>query len=282
MGEFADRTDDWDLQAIIKGRRSEESMLSMVGMEAEPSCGSSFGFGDYMQDTTTFLNELEQLYQPFLVSTSLCVELEEPPTEQPENRRRPLAVTANSKGRLSRKSKNKITVVHQATVDGSVHDKWRWRKYGQKPIKGSPYPRSYYRCSSSVGCQAKKHVEQSCVDPRTHIITYIAEHSHPLPTSRLSQAAAKRRKSPSSFQLEPTAPDHHELIVPDAEDEHSSKVGNEESGKVQEEEEEEEELAISNMAWDDDYFLGLEDSNGLAMELVYDPCSLNPFQTYFS
>nr|TKR74827.1 WRKY transcription factor 35 family protein [Populus alba] len=36
-------------------------------------------------------------------------------------------------------------------------DLWAWRKYGEKHIKGSPYPRGYYRCSSSKGCLAKKH-----------------------------------------------------------------------------------------------------------------------------
>ncbi|XP_062016750.1 probable WRKY transcription factor 65 isoform X2 [Rosa rugosa] len=63
-------------------------------------------------------------------------------------------------------------------------DSWAWRKYGQKPIKGSPYPRGYYRCSSSKGCPARKQVERSRVDPTTLVITYSSEHNHPWPASR--------------------------------------------------------------------------------------------------
>ncbi|KAI3468414.1 hypothetical protein Pfo_025077 [Paulownia fortunei] len=32
-------------------------------------------------------------------------------------------------------------------------DEYSWRKYGQKPIKGSPYPRGYYKCSTVRGAQ---------------------------------------------------------------------------------------------------------------------------------
>ena len=33
-------------------------------------------------------------------------------------------------------------MVRHVPADGSSSDVWAWRKYGQKPIKGSPYPRS--------------------------------------------------------------------------------------------------------------------------------------------
>ncbi|XP_020581495.1 probable WRKY transcription factor 65 [Phalaenopsis equestris] len=62
-------------------------------------------------------------------------------------------------------------------------DSWAWRKYGQKPIKGSPYPRGYYRCSSSKGCPARKQVERSRADPTTFIVTYSADHDHSWPAT---------------------------------------------------------------------------------------------------
>ncbi|KAJ3671021.1 hypothetical protein LUZ60_008447 [Juncus effusus] len=63
-------------------------------------------------------------------------------------------------------------------------DSWAWRKYGQKPIKGSPYPRGYYRCSSSKGCPARKQVERSRADPTTLVITYSFDHNHAWPMPR--------------------------------------------------------------------------------------------------
>ncbi|KAJ8568587.1 hypothetical protein K7X08_028120 [Anisodus acutangulus] len=64
-----------------------------------------------------------------------------------------------------------------------VNDGYRWRKYGQKFVKGNPNPRSYYRCSSS-GCPAKKHVERASHDPKLVITAYEGQHDHDIPPSR--------------------------------------------------------------------------------------------------
>lgn len=57
-------------------------------------------------------------------------------------------------------------------------DEFSWRKYGQKPIKGSPHPRGYYKCSSVRGCPARKHVERCVDDPAMLIVTYEGDHNH--------------------------------------------------------------------------------------------------------
>ncbi|XP_059453961.1 probable WRKY transcription factor 7 [Corylus avellana] len=57
-------------------------------------------------------------------------------------------------------------------------DEYSWRKYGQKPIKGSPHPRGYYKCSSLRGCPARKHVERALDDPTMLIVTYEGDHNH--------------------------------------------------------------------------------------------------------
>ncbi|XP_057448133.1 probable WRKY transcription factor 57 isoform X3 [Lotus japonicus] len=58
-----------------------------------------------------------------------------------------------------------------------LEDGYRWRKYGQKAVKNSPFPRSYYRCTNSK-CTVKKRVERSSEDPTTVITTYEGQHCH--------------------------------------------------------------------------------------------------------
>ncbi|KAL5228374.1 hypothetical protein ABZP36_016639 [Zizania latifolia] len=96
----------------------------------------------------------------------------------------------------SKKSQLKKVVREVPVADGGVSsDLWAWRKYGQKPIKGSPYPRGYYKCSSMKGCMARKMVERSPAKPGMLIVTYMAEHCHPVPTQLNALAGSTRHKS---------------------------------------------------------------------------------------
>ncbi|KAK3161848.1 hypothetical protein QOZ80_1BG0082250 [Eleusine coracana subsp. coracana] len=111
------------------------------------------------------------------------------------------AAAAPATGR--RRSANKrVVTVALADVSGprpkgvgegnTSTDEWAWRKYGQKPIKGSPFPRAYYRCSSSKGCPARKQVERSRADPDKVIVTYSFEHNH----SGAAPRAQNRHQAP--------------------------------------------------------------------------------------
>ncbi|CBI30536.3 hypothetical protein VitviT2T_012285 [Vitis vinifera] len=75
------------------------------------------------------------------------------------------------------KIENKYTLKIKSCGNGMADDGYKWRKYGQKSIKNSPNPRSYYRCTNPR-CSAKKQVEKSSEDPDTLIITYEGLHLH--------------------------------------------------------------------------------------------------------
>ncbi|KAG4991443.1 hypothetical protein AAZX31_09G117900 [Glycine max] len=105
-----------------------------------------------------------------------------------------------------RKSQQKKMVCH-VTAQNLSSDLWAWRKYGQKPIKGSPYPRNYYRCSSCKGCAARKQVERSTSELNTFIVTYTGDHKHAKPVHRNSLAGNTRTKL-STTRL----PETHETV----------------------------------------------------------------------
>ncbi|RDX83225.1 putative WRKY transcription factor 3, partial [Mucuna pruriens] len=76
----------------------------------------------------------------------------------------------------------RIIVQTTSEVD-LLDDGYRWRKYGQKVVKGNPYPRSYYKCTTP-GCNVRKHVERASTDPKAVITTYEGKHNHDVPAAK--------------------------------------------------------------------------------------------------
>lgn len=71
-----------------------------------------------------------------------------------------------------------------------VDDGYKWRKYGQKNVKASENPRSYYKCTYQ-NCLVRKIVETSSNGDITEIV-YKGNHNHPKPqsTKRSSNSTA--------------------------------------------------------------------------------------------
>ncbi|XP_015061640.1 probable WRKY transcription factor 20 [Solanum pennellii] len=74
-------------------------------------------------------------------------------------------------------------VVQTVSEVDILDDGYRWRKYGQKVVRGNPNPRSYYKCTNA-GCPVRKHVERASHDPKSVITTYEGKHNHDVPAAR--------------------------------------------------------------------------------------------------
>ncbi|XP_038696059.1 probable WRKY transcription factor 32 isoform X2 [Tripterygium wilfordii] len=94
---------------------------------------------------------------------------------------------------LLKPGKKTKLVVHASGDVGISGDGYRWRKYGQKMVKGNPHPRNYYRCTSA-GCPVRKHIETAVDNTNAVIITYKGVHDHDMPVP-------KKRHGPPSAPL---------------------------------------------------------------------------------
>nr|XP_043635083.1 WRKY transcription factor 55 [Erigeron canadensis] len=73
----------------------------------------------------------------------------------------------------------RIPAPRMGNTEVPPEDGYTWRKYGQKEILGSRFPRGYYRCTHQklYNCPAKKQVQRVDNDPFTFEVTYRGDHT---------------------------------------------------------------------------------------------------------
>ncbi|KAF5467540.1 hypothetical protein F2P56_017357 [Juglans regia] len=73
----------------------------------------------------------------------------------------------------------KVAAPRVGNTEIPPEDDFTWRKYGQKEILGSRFPRSYYRCTHQklYQCPAKKQVQRFDDDPYTYEVIYRGDHT---------------------------------------------------------------------------------------------------------
>ncbi|KAJ4728204.1 putative WRKY transcription factor [Melia azedarach] len=82
------------------------------------------------------------------------------------------------KGSRMKKATRPRFAFQTRSADDILDDGYRWRKYGQKAVKNSIYPRSYYRCTHHT-CNVKKQVQRLSKDTSIVVTTYEGIHNHP-------------------------------------------------------------------------------------------------------
>ncbi|KAK9159342.1 hypothetical protein Scep_005916 [Stephania cephalantha] len=90
-------------------------------------------------------------------------------------------------------------------------DGFTWRKYGQKEILGSMFPRGYFRCTHKnfYGCEAKKQVQRLDQDANIFEVTYYGHHTCHLSSSAPSAfppTSSVQQSQPSSINPPPLIP----------------------------------------------------------------------------
>ncbi|WJX40703.1 WRKY transcription factor [Trifolium repens] len=127
-----------------------------------------------------------------------------------ESKKRLLPTTKDRRGSYKRRKTDETRTV----VTKTIGDNHSWRKYGQKEILNSQFPRSYFRCTRKhdQGCKATKQVQLIEENPEMYQITYIGFHTCKASLQTPQMVAFSADTNWDSF---PVNPHHHskEIVV---------------------------------------------------------------------
>uniref|UniRef100_A0A0C9S8E8 TSA: Wollemia nobilis Ref_Wollemi_Transcript_11328_2624 transcribed RNA sequence n=1 Tax=Wollemia nobilis TaxID=56998 RepID=A0A0C9S8E8_9CONI len=189
-----------DSPAVVSGDKNDFDVSAdqpSPGFYADPN-GKTEKLANYSDPSTSvrgFGNGTGSPEQSFGVSDDGedALRADEEDDDEPDSKRR--KKDKKMKDLLaSQRTSREPRVIVQTTEADILEDGFRWRKYGQKVVKGNPYPRSYYKCTS-VKCTVRKHVERASDDPKAVITTYEGKHNHDAPLARNSSQDAAGNNS---------------------------------------------------------------------------------------
>ncbi|KAM7499074.1 hypothetical protein LguiA_023488 [Lonicera macranthoides] len=165
--------------------------------------GSQLELGDAVDRSSTFSNDEDEDECATRGSESLGCDGE---GEESESKRRKVETYATDLSGASRTIREPRVVVQTTSEVDILDDGYRWRKYGQKVVKGNPNPRSYYKCTNA-GCTVRKHVERASHDLKSVITTYEGKHNHDVPAARNSSHTNSNGPSQAAPQAQSHRPE---------------------------------------------------------------------------
>ncbi|KAF5961289.1 hypothetical protein HYC85_002498 [Camellia sinensis] len=163
-----------------------------------------FELGDAVDASSTFSNEEDEDDRATHGSVSLGYDAE---GDESDSKRRKIEAYSTEMSGAARAIREPRVVVQTTSEVDILDDGYRWRKYGQKVVKGNPNPRSYYKCTNA-GCTVRKHVERASHDLKSVITTYEGKHNHDVPAARSSSHGNSGTTSNGPSQTGGALPTH--------------------------------------------------------------------------
>ncbi|XP_011097673.1 probable WRKY transcription factor 2 isoform X2 [Sesamum indicum] len=173
---------DWRQDNLEATSSAELVQEYSNGATFQAQNGAQYESGDAVDGSSPFSNDEEDDDQATHASVSLGYDVE---GDESESKRRRIETYASEMSGATRAIREPRVVVQTTSEVDILDDGYRWRKYGQKVVKGNPNPRSYYKCTSA-GCNVRKHVERASHDLKSVITTYEGKHNHDVPAARNS------------------------------------------------------------------------------------------------
>ncbi|CAA2997525.1 probable WRKY transcription factor 2 isoform X1 [Olea europaea subsp. europaea] len=167
---------DWGQDSVELTPLGQEYCNGATSLPAQTHF--QFELGDDVDGSSTFSDDEDD--RGTHGSISLAYDGE---GDESESKRRRIETHASEMSGATRAISEPRVVVQTTSEVDILEDGYRWRKYGQKVVKGNPNPRSYYKCTSA-GCNVRKHVERASHDLKSVITTYEGKHKHDVPAAR--------------------------------------------------------------------------------------------------
>ncbi|XP_014497188.1 probable WRKY transcription factor 12 [Vigna radiata var. radiata] len=159
------------LLGFLSPSSQSQSLNSHVVVTSATTTAPTIGF---MNHTKTWNNDQVQTLDPKPVDEENCTGNA---TEGNNNSWWRSAASEKNKVKIRRKLREPRFCFQTRSDVDVLDDGYKWRKYGQKVVKNSLHPRSYYRCTHN-NCRVKKRVERLSEDCRMVITTYEGRHNH--------------------------------------------------------------------------------------------------------
>ncbi|CAD5175633.1 probable WRKY transcription factor 57 [Musa acuminata AAA Group] len=175
LSPTSDASSSWKFRADV----SVASLHDLCGGEGVEWCTPARigdGFPPTFNLPATMEEEGQMNLQPEPGSGNAAAAVASSLSEEPPGMRAAEKANTGAKSGQKRTRQPRFAFMTKSEIE-QLEDGYRWRKYGQKAVKNSPFPRSYYRCTNSK-CTVKKRVERSSHDPSIVITTYEGQHCH--------------------------------------------------------------------------------------------------------